>query len=387
MQKRQAARRRARRRAGSFVLVLVLLGGVGAVLSLRGSGGPAPRVATVHHRTQQTLLLQLRGADGSAVTSTLLAHDPATRTGAGVLLPPEVLETIPGSGSVTIATALRTVTPQDARNAVSDLLGITVDGHWVLDLLSFGRLVDRLGGVQATVDVPVLAGQTVVLQPGAQRLDGTHAVALATYLAAGEQEQSRLARVQQVLKGVLGALPAEAGQLATIVGTLGPGAAADVTPQAIAALLTGLRGDDQGQQLEFDLLPVIPIDLGTGVQSFRIDAPGTRALVDRLLAASIPPGARQTGNRVLVLNGVGTPGLGARARARLVPAGFVYVGSRNAQHFGYPQTLVLVHDATTADQAIGARVCAALHVPVNVATADLGNVADVVVILGDDFPG
>jgi len=133
---------------------------------------------------------------------------------------------------------------------------------------------------------------------------------------------------------------------------------------------------------------VVPIDPGNGVTAFRLDTDASDALVDRLLAQSVPPGRRATGNRVLVLNGVGTPGLGNRVRAKLVPAGFVYVGSRNAQQFGYPTTKVLVRAATPADQELGDRVARAIGVPPSsVATSEIGSIADVVVLVGGDFKG
>src|SRR5205085_11539128 len=101
---------------------------------------------------------------------------------------------------------------------------------------------------------------------------------------------------------------------------------------------------------------------------------------------SVPPGARATGNRVLVLNGVGTPGLGLRVRDRIVARGFVFVGSRNAPTFGYPHTLVLVKDPAAAAD-VGARLANALGVPGSaVETSDqIGTIADVVVIIGADY--
>ncbi len=95
---------------------------------------------------------------------------------------------------------------------------------------------------------------------------------------------------------------------------------------------------------------------------------------------------REGGKRVLVLNGVGTPGLGEAVRAKLAPAGFVFVGSRNAPEFGYATTQVLVPEATQEAQALGERVAEALGVPpTSVGTQEFGTVADVVVLVGADF--
>lgn len=373
-------RRRTARLVGVLVVVLVLAAGV-ALLAGRGQDAP-PAAAPV--RTQQTVLLQVRDADGTAAASALLAHDPKPSEGGVVLVPPQVVVTVPGSGSQLFGRVLRTSGATSARDALSDLMGITVDASWVLDRASFHRLVDQVGGVQVTVDVPVVRGRVVLLQPGAQRLDGSRALSFATYLGAGEEEQTRLARLQSVLDAVLRSLPDDPG---TLLASLGGGSQSGLPAAALARLVDGLRDDGAADQLQYRSLPVVKVDAGTDETRFRVDPAGTRSLVDDLLAASVPKGAREEGNRVLVLNGVGTPGLGQAVRAKLVPAGFVFVGSRNADSFGYATTQVLVADATTAGTALGQRVARALGVPassVRVST-QLGTVADVVVIVGKDF--
>jgi hypothetical protein len=346
---RLAEQRRRRRRTTRIVaaVVGVVVLAVAVVVVLGHTGGDKKKGAAA--RTQRTVLLQVKGTDGTAVASALLAHDPAVTEGSVVLVPPQVIVSVPGAGSQ-----------------------------------AFGRLVDTLGGIEVDVDVPVLSGRTVLLQPGQQRVNGARALALGTYLAPGEQEQSRLARLQAVIDGIVGALPTD---VRALIGSLGKGSASSVGVPVLADLLAGLKKDDGKEQLQYRSLPVIKVDAGTDETRFRVDADGTRSLVDELLAASVPAGVRSVGNRVLVLNGVGTPGLGEKVRARLVPAGFVFVGSRNANAFTYQQTQVLVKDATTQGAALGARVARALGVPASsVKVSDqIGTIADVVVIVGRDF--
>jgi anionic cell wall polymer biosynthesis LytR-Cps2A-Psr (LCP) family protein len=381
---RRAEQRRKRQRntriaaavAGAAVLVAAV------VVVLSHTGGDKKKATA--SRTQRTVLLQVKGATGTAVASALLAHDPAATEGAVVLVPPQVIVAVPGFGSQPFGRALATTSATGSRDALSDLMGVTVDGGWVLDAASFGKLVDTEGGIQVDVDVPVMSGRTVLLQPGQQRLGGSRALAFATYLAAGEQEQTRLARLQSVLDGVVAALPSD---VRALLASLGRGSQPSLPVPQLADVLSGLKKDDGQQQLQYRSLPVIKVDAGTDETRFRVDAAGTRNLVDELLADSVPPGVRSVGNRVLVLNGVGTPGLGEKVRAKLVPAGFVFVGSRNANAFTYTQTQVLVKDATTQGAALGARVARALGVPVSsVKVSDqIGSIADVVVIVGRDF--
>jgi hypothetical protein len=91
--------------------------------------------------------------------------------------------------------------------------------------------------------------------------------------------------------------------------------------------------------------------------------------------------------RVLVENGVGTPGLVEKARTKLVDAGFRFVNGGNASPFSSDPTEILVPDGTDESIGRGNRVAQALGLPTSaVVPADRGQtVADVIVILGKDF--
>lgn len=380
LRKQRRQRRRQLTAAGLVTLVGMVV--VVTVVLVR-SGGSDGAGKGIPARSQRTLLLQVLGADGSAVSSALLAHDPGSASGSVVLVPPQVIATVPGLGTMPFGRAVRSGGAAGSRDALADLLGVTVDGTWVIDGPSFSRLVDLENGITVDVDATVLSGRTVLLQPGPQKLDGARATAYATYLAVGEPEQTRLARLQAVLDGVVQSLPPDS---AAAIGSLGAGSQTSLGATATAALLQGLAKDDGSQDLQYDSLPVVRVDAGTEEVRFRVDAAAVTSLVDRLLADSVPAGRRTQGNRVLVLNGVGAAGLGQKVRAKLVPAGFVFVGSRNAQSFGVTRSQVLVKDATQAGAALGARVATALGLPVSsVRTTEIGSVADVIVLVGSDF--
>ncbi len=383
-EQRRQRRRRQMRLIGTLLGVLGLLaGGFAVYLAADSPTPPAPPAAG--GRTQTTLLLQLRGPDGTGIANLLLGHDPARQAGAGVLLPPQVLVNVPGSGPASLG-ALAALPAETSRAALSDLAGVVVDNSWTLTAPAFVALVDALGGVLALVDVPVVDGPTVLVPPGAQRLDGARTLAYLGFLAPGEQEQARLARIQDVFDALLDVLPGTPAELGPVLLGLGEGSVTSLPPPELAAFLLGLAEDDEQEQLQYDVLPVVPIDPGDGVTAFRVDADKTRALIGRLFADSVPPGVGEPGNRVLVLNGVGTPGLGEVVRGKLVPAGFIFVGSRNAPSFGVATTSILVPAATAEAQALGARVAAAIGVPASsVATQEFGTVADVVVLVGADF--
>lgn len=401
---RQAGRAELRRRrhrqrrilTAVVAVVVVLAGAAGAFLSLRGHPGRARAGShTVSGRTQHTLLFQLQASNGSAAESALLADDSAAHTGVEVLLPAAVISEVPGAGSSAFGSAL--ALPGGAllsRDALADLLGISVDSSWVVQETTFASLVDRLGGVRVNVDTTVTVplktgGATVLLNPGSQRVDGAQALAYATFVAAGQPPVTALPRLQGVLDGVMAALPGEPAQIAGLFTALGAGSqVSGQSPAEVAALLAGFKRDDAANTVSYATLPVTPIDTGGASLSYRIDPAGVHQLVSTQLAGSIPPGASTGHNRVLVENGVGTPGLGVSARDKLVKAGFQFVGSRNAPQFGHTQTVVLIFSATSQEQALGQRVARALGVnptkAVRLSTIDQ-SIADVIVILGSDY--
>ncbi|MCW2671409.1 MAG: cell envelope-related transcriptional attenuator [Frankiales bacterium] len=380
---RQRRRRQRRRLVIAGVTVFALLAVAVTVVLVR-NGGTASKHNKTSVRVQRTLLFQVKALNGAAISSALMAHDPKSGSGSVVLIQPQVLANVPGVGSGDFGSALATGGISGSRNALSDLMGVIIDGSWVVDGTTFARLVDSVGGVNVNVDVTVLKGRTILLNSGQQRLSGGSALTFATYLAPGEQEQVRLTRLQAVLDAILNELPKDPTAL---IGSLGPGSKTSEPAKAVADLLTGLAKDDQSDNLQYQSLPVTKVDTGDDQTRFRIDPAADKQLVDTLLSQSIPPGARKSGNRVLVLNGVGTPGLGDKVRARLVPAGFVFIGSRNAPHFGFAQTIVLVPNATEQSVAVGRSVAKAIGVPGSAVqtTDEIGTIADVVVIVGADF--
>lgn len=386
-EQRRERRRQQVRRIGLALGGLALIAIGFAVYLAIDAPEPPSRPAPVEQvRTQRTLLLQVEAPNGAAVASTLLAHDGPSDTGSAVLVPPQVIVDVAGTGSVSFGRALVAEPPEAVRDALSDLMGVTVDDTWVLNGPTLVLLVDALGGVPADVDVPVTAGQTVLLSPGPQDLTGAQALSLLSYLAPGEQEQTRLARVQEVLDGLVNVLPPTAPELTTVLRGLGQRSRSSLALPELSAFLLGLATADEQGQLQYDVLPVIDQQAGGDAVSFRVDPAATTALVDRLLSGSVPPGAREGGNRVLVLNGVGTPGLGDSVRTRLVGAGLVFAGSDNAPNFEYGTTQVLVRDRTPEGQSLGERVATALGLPaLQIGAQDFGTTADVIVIVGRDY--
>ena len=190
---RRSRRRQRLRLVVTFVALLALAAAAFAVwLAVDAPPRPRAAAAAAEVRTQSTLLLQVQAEDRTVAASALLAVDADDRTGAVLLVPRQVLVNVPGIGSLPFGRGLSSAPPQGSRDALSDLMGVTVDEGWVLSSARLAQLVDLVGGIPVEVDVPVVADSTVLLDVGAQRVDGARAVQLLQYLAPEEPEQSRI---------------------------------------------------------------------------------------------------------------------------------------------------------------------------------------------------
>jgi anionic cell wall polymer biosynthesis LytR-Cps2A-Psr (LCP) family protein len=230
-------RRRQRLRLVVAAVVLLAVAAAAFAVYLAADAPARPQTAVAQVRTQSTLLLQVQAPDQTAVASALLASDPDVETGAVLLVPSQVLVNVPGVGSLPLGRALSSAPPHGSRDALSDLMGVTVDEGWILSTEQLTQLVDAVGGIPVEVDVPVVVDSAVLLDVGPQRVDGARALELMQYLAPEEQEQSRLARLQEVLDGLLSSLPGARGELVTLLQTVDAEAGATLAPPALADLL------------------------------------------------------------------------------------------------------------------------------------------------------
>ena len=389
--RRSQARRNRLIAAGAVVALLVA--GVGWTV-VRGRGdqqSSGPVAAT--GRSQTTLLLQVVDDRHRAVVSTLLAHDgTAGGNGFAALIPSTLEVSVAGVGNASLAETSTYPGTNASALAVSDALGVLVDGTWTISAEALARLIDSAGGVQVTVDRDVLgagsaaAGATVLITAGAQKLNGAMAATYATYLADGEPEAKRLARFGDVLSEVVAGLPADSSQIAATVGGLGSGSAATMKLDRIGSLLDGLRADAMAKTLIVQNVPTRSLD-GGGSGSAQVVDPAAEAMMSSGFAGSRPAKRASGDVRVLVQNGVGTPGLGEFARTALVKDALSYINGGNARTFGYQTSLILISDATPLAREQGSSVAKALGLPESdIQIAGSGqSLADVIVVLGADF--
>jgi anionic cell wall polymer biosynthesis LytR-Cps2A-Psr (LCP) family protein len=395
LQARRNRRRQRRQRvglAGGLVIAVV------AVIVIAAVGFGVHKVVTSRGgstRSQQTLLLQVQGSDHSAVATALLAEDPATKAGVEVLVPGRVITDVCGYGSENFGGVL--ALPDgitNSRQTLATMLnGVTIDGSWVLTASQLAGLVDALHGITVDVDTNVVqhtsgGGGKILVPQGSGQLDGNQAVEYATYATSSQEDASgQLTRLQGVIDGIMHALPRSPTVVAALVRRLGHGADSTLGADRLASFLVAYSGDYATQSGIFPTdLPVTAIDAG-GTPSYRVDASSTGVpqLVHTQLAASLPKGAGKTEPTVLLLNGVGTPGLVATACPRLASHGLAYAGSDNAGTFSNAKSVVAISSDNAVD--LGNQVARALGLPTSDVELDRADqsVADVIVTLGSDY--
>jgi anionic cell wall polymer biosynthesis LytR-Cps2A-Psr (LCP) family protein len=375
---------------GALALLLVI-GVTVVVLSGRGDNAPVTTVPQAPH--QSTLLVQVAGSDGTGVVNALVGVTPASGSGAALLIPAGLLVDDASSGNLPFGETLTLPSKTASIDALTDLLGVRVSNRWVLTQAGLAALVDKVGGVQVTVDVDVISknakgDQAVVVRAGSQRLRGPQAAAYATYLADGEPETVRLARFNDVFDEVLRSLPTTKSAIAAALTGLSTGSTSSITQAQLAGLLVVLRADAVKEQLHYDVLPVNDLDTGDTVDTYGLNAAKANAMLASMFAPSLLKDGTGDVVRVLVENGIGTPDLVTAARAKLVKDGFQFITGGNAAELSSTDaSVVLIEDGSDKSQARGARVAKSLGLPPSsIQLNPRGQtVADIIVILGADF--
>jgi len=153
--------------------------------------------------------------------------------------------------------------------------------------------------------------------------------------------------------------------------------ATDLTTSERASL-TAFLGKVDVKDVWIVPLPVKAMTVGTA----RYYEPQSAEVADLLLQWwGVRVGQQEARPRVIVYNGVGTPGLASEAAQQLIRAGFRVVDSGNADHFGYTTTSILVYHAPTKAQAIHDALGVG-SIQTQSAPQDL---TDMIVIIGADY--
>ncbi|MGF1653453.1 MAG: LytR C-terminal domain-containing protein, partial [Actinomycetales bacterium] len=375
--------------AGATALVVLLLV---LVLVFRPGGDTAPSAALVPSDSprQDTVLVTLLDEDATILRGLLMAVGPSLDGPdqvVPVIVPGDLTVAVPDAGSLPLAQT-PSVGPEASDRAVEDLLGVRVDGTWVMDRGLLADFVDTAGGVEVDVATAVTAGDvTVPVGPG-QRLTGAQAAAYATASVEGEEPEVSLARFAQVVLGLVAAMPPDAGEVTGLLSQV------DRHPDTTATSehLTGTLAEASRVLAdEEDPAPLtVPIAEG-GEGPPAADLEAVDALVGERLQGARLSVATAGPLRVVVGNAVGQSGLVTAARDRLVAAGFRFVGGGTVEGEPAPETTVLVPSDTPENRERGQAVAAALGIPPDALfvkadfEADVPEGTEIIVWLGQDY--
>lgn len=314
--------------AGGLIVGAVAAGGV----FLRRSGEPT-RSGISRAEPSTLMLLELRSEAGPlvAVVGSSGAPPPAV-----LVVPGNVRVTIPGQGDGSVKDAALLPVPA-ATMAISNLLGVWIRHHVVVDPAHVGAVVDRAEGI---------------------RLFGEAKSGVEVAAALREAGPARLLTWRETLIGLFetGApwsagdfVETDDGRVAAAVLIAADGAAVQPLP-TVTVVPGALRPD-------YELIP---------------------DLMARMFGAPHQPPVR-----LIILNGTGTPGVGESVAERLIPNGFRIVASLNASTFDHEETLVVATSEDFGEAADRAR--ALLGVGAVSASGVPSGLGDVTILVGEDY--
>lgn len=163
-----------------------------------------------------------------------------------------------------------------------------------------------------------------------------------------------------------------------VAGLMGKVASSDMTAAERSAFATYFFGVST-KNVWIVPLPVKQVEVG-GERYFE---PQRAQVADLLLQWwGVKAATQKSTPRVIVYNGVGTPGLAGQAARQLIRTGFRVVDSGNADTFSYKQTMILLYHGTSADADAVRRILGAGVVTVQSAPQEI---ADIIVIVGSDY--
>ncbi len=217
---------RARRRRNTWVIVsaLLLLAILAGAFSYWWFGGKLGASRSNIKRTQETehyiippnkLNILIMGVDdrpkeddpGRSDTLMVMTLDTESREASIISVPRDTRVRIKGLGWDKVNHAFLTGGVALTRQTTENFLGIPMDYYAKINLESFGRIVDAIGGVTIDVEKRMQYEDSwdhyvIDLKPGVQRLDGRTALQYVRYRDE-EGDIGRVARQQKFIRAVL----------------------------------------------------------------------------------------------------------------------------------------------------------------------------------------
>jgi LytR cell envelope-related transcriptional attenuator len=325
----------------AFLAVVALVGTVAprvipAVLPGIGNGGasgaPAPDQLVV------AWTVRMEETPGATFVAVLAA---GAKPPVAVAVPADVTINLPGEGLGTMGEAAAGGDADLVDVALENLMGVPIDASVVSPGPKLQAGIDAFGTIEVA-DQAMSGGQVLQYLTSA----GPAALPDEPYL-----------RWQDVVDGLVRAVPGH--------------------PEAVAAFPAALRPVLLASSPEpADLYALPVVDLGAGLVR-----PDTKALERFVKDHFLPLPADEV--RVVVLNGVGVPGIGEDVARLLVPHGYRLMSSTNANTFDLKETKLIA--ASEEDLVSAQQARAILGVGRVFLGFDPGGLADVTIVVGRDF--
>lgn len=342
----RAARRRLAGRWARWVTLLVLASMVGTLSAVVwpqvvGPSRPEPPGHRLQPPGEHVVAWTVRSerTDGPTFVAVLAAG--GEQPPLALAIPAETMTSVPGHDVVSVEQAADSADAVLMGTVIENLVGVHVQESLLTPVEEVARVVEAVGRIQ--VD-----GRTMGPTAVARYLD----------------------------RAPVG-LPEGLFRWEVVLAELLPAAKpADV--RAFPEPLRGVFRASAGEPVEVIGLPVT--DVGSGVVV--PDQEAVAELVTERFGGEASPAGHV---RLVLLNGNGTPGIGAEAARILVPEGFRVVESGNARSFDMPQTLIIA--ASEEDLPFARKA----HLLLGTGRLLLGEaptgLADVTVVIGEDFGG
>lgn len=372
----------------------------------------------------------------------LVSIDPTSKSAGMLSIPRDMWVDIPGMGYNKINTAYRWGEienipgggPGLAMQTVEELVGVPVDYYALIDFNAFVKIIDEMGGLdmkireEITVD-PIGPGNTRVLEPGTQTLDGATALAYARQRHTAGDDFDRARRQQEVIMAVrkqiltLNMLPTLIAKAPKIYRDVAAGVSTNLTFDQIIRLGMLATQVDERYIKRGVIGPPDQVEMTTAMdgQSILVPVPDQiRILRDEIFSAG-PAAAdtpvtidtstaiipetptevptdepvndpaqlaelmKQEQARVVIKNGTNTTGLASKTSAMLREQGVNVVSESNADQ---NYAITTIRDYTGKQQNTIRFLIAQFHLPGSVQvinSSDPHAQVDLEIILGEDW--
>lgn len=313
----------------------------------------AKKVLSQRENLEEPFNVLLMGSDtrgkgrGRSDTIIVMRVIPKERKAFLISIPRDYRVEIPGYGYRKINAALALGGSELAIKTVSNYLGIDIHHYAIIDFKGFVRVVDALGGITIDVEKRLYEpnNSRADLYPGVQKLSGEQALAYVRFRHDEEGDFGRIRRQQRFLKAVSEELlkPQAIPKYPRIANIIAENLETDLSIRDMLSLARYFASNG-GVKFYSIMLPGVPKNIG-GVSFVVPDDAKVQIIVNKIMDEGRLPSPEELLDPatiyVKVFNGVGKPGLARAVSSYLKDLGFNVYGSKNADRFDYPTSLVI----------------------------------------------